>query len=514
MHRKVILFSALAGMLITAAAQGGTIMAKSRPKEWDLDTPLFYLSENKADAYKLVDAFRHNLVLGETGSGKSSTTSRVLLSSMARLGFGGLLTCVKVTDFQDYLSVLRQAGREKDIIHVTLDDDIPWRINVLEYENRRSGKNVAEVLVHLVQNLLEIIERGKQGSGADPFWRQSTNKLIRYGIIVLRAAGLPISLPNLSKLAVEAPTSPAEVDDPKWRDRSFLFRCLKAGDDAAKSTTAEARDFDQAATYYLQEHARMGDVCRGSVLATFSGAISPFLTYPLRDLYQTSTNFVPEMCENGAIIILDIPILGDNKELAQLAQVMFKMMFFRAMERRDVQANPRGVFLLSDEHQHIYSSHDQVFLTTARAARVSCTLITQNVSNFYAILPGDKGRAETDSLFGNCGTKFMHMQTDYISNTWAANLIGTTRQWFQGISTALPPAVQTVFALGNTREPARITSSVNEHETHEVPMQTFHMLRSGGKRNDLNVDAVVFSGGRTWSTTGRPWMITTFRQEG
>src|SRR5262249_28392973 len=161
----------------------------------------------------------------------------------------------------------------------------------------------------------------------------------------LRAAGQPVTLANLYKLAVMAPTSPEERDDPTWREHSYTYACLKAADDAGKEPV-EARDFEQAGAYYLQEHCRMSGDTRGSVIATFSAAISPFLVYPLRDLYQQNTNFVPEMCESGAIILLDIPVMGDNKELAQIAQVLFKMVWMRAMERRDVQKNPRPVFLL------------------------------------------------------------------------------------------------------------------------------------------------------------------------
>ena len=76
MLRQVFLGSALAATLIAAAAQGGTMMAKPPPRQWELDTPLFFLSENKGDAYTLADSFQHNLVLGQTGSGKSSTTAR------------------------------------------------------------------------------------------------------------------------------------------------------------------------------------------------------------------------------------------------------------------------------------------------------------------------------------------------------------------------------------------------------------------------------------------------------
>jgi hypothetical protein len=502
----------LAGAFFAPAASGGPPMA-APPRQWDLTTPLFYLSDNAADAYTIADSFQHNFVLGQTGSGKSSTTARVLLMSMLQAGYGGLLTCIKTTDCAEYVRYARQAGREQDLIRVTFDDGVPFRNNFMQYEDRRSGKGVAEVLVHLFQNIHDVIERGQSHGGKDPFWRQSTNKLLRYGIILLRAAGEPLTIPNLMKLAVEAPTCPEEVDHPGWRERSFVCRCLMQADQAEKSAV-EARDFDQAATYFLQEHARMGDTTRGSVLATFSGVISPFLTFPLRDLFQTSTNFVPEMCENGAIIILDMPVMGDYKELGQLAQVIFKMLWYRAMERRDVRANPRPCFFLSDEHQYIYSSHDQMFMTTARSLRVSCTLITQNISNFYAILPGDKGKAETDSLAANLGTTFYHMQSDATSNQWMATRIGTSRQWFQSMSTALPPAVQPLFNPQNPADAvARVTASMNQQESFEVPPQVFQRFRTGGLRHDRLVDALVFAGGRSWSTTGRPWLITTFQQE-
>jgi hypothetical protein len=252
------------------------------------------------------------------------------------------------------------------------------------------------------------------------------------------------------------------------------------------------------------------------VISTFSAAISPFLTYPLRDLFQSSTtNFVPEMCENGAIIILDMPVM-EHHELGQIAQVLIKVLFYRAMERRDVAANPRPVFLLSDEHQYFLNSpHDSMFLTTARALRVSCTLITQNISNFHAVLPGDKGRAETDSLAANCGHKFFHLQSDRVTNDWAAELIGKSRVWYKGMSVSLPPAVAPLFAPpGPAHDPARVNSSMSEHLEHEVPPKTFGLLRQGGVRHDRNVDCVVYAGGRVFEPTGRPWLITTFRQEG
>jgi hypothetical protein len=276
---------------LAASNSGENAMSQTPPPAWNMHTPLFYLSENQADAYTIGDSFTHNLVLGQTGSGKSITTARVLLYNMARAQFGGLLPCVKVTDAADYLKILRAAGRERDVIHVTLDRDIPFRLNFLEYEHRRSGKAIDQVLVHLVTNIQEVIERGRHSSGGDPFWRQSTNKLNQYGLTVLRAAGLPLSLPSIFKLAIEAPTSLQERDDPQWRQNSFLYAALKAADESPKSAI-DARDLEQAANYFLQEHPRMGDQTRGSVLATFSAAISPFLVFS----FTRSLSNIHQLC--------------------------------------------------------------------------------------------------------------------------------------------------------------------------------------------------------------------------
>src|SRR5262249_4615895 len=96
----------------------------------------------------------------------------------------------------------------------------------------------------------------------------------------------PISLPRLFQLAVEAPCTLEERDDDAWRAHSYTYAVLKAADERPKGPTL-ARDFDQAAGYFLQEHPRMSDVTRGSVLATFSANVSPFLVFPLRDLFQS-----------------------------------------------------------------------------------------------------------------------------------------------------------------------------------------------------------------------------------
>ena len=126
---------------------------------------------------------------------------------------------------------------------------------------------------------------------------------------------------------------------------------------------------------------------------------------------------------------------------------------------------------------------------------------------------GDKAKAR-DILYAS-GTKVFHMNTDSVTNGWAADLIGKSRVWFKGMSTSLPPAVQPLFAgPWPAHDPAQVSANMSQHLDHEVPARTFGLLRSGGVRHERQVDCVVYAGGRTFGPTGRPWLITTFRQEG
>jgi hypothetical protein len=475
---------------------------------WPPDKVLLGLTEN--DPYSIGNSLEHLGIFGQTGSGKSSSSGRAFLTSMMQAGYGGLVLCVKNSERAFIERIARQTGRLQDL--VVLSADSAHRFNPLAYEARRGGPGggQAENIVQLCRNAQEIVNR--QHGGQLDFWAQSSHKLLRFASIVLLAAGEPLSLPAIHDLLFSAPHTTQEVDaeDNIWRDTSLCSRMLQQGDQAAKDA-ALSRDFEIAARYLLREFPLTPDVTRGGILANVSAICDPFLTGILRTVFMGNTNVVPEMAFNGAIFCLDFPI-QEFREMGQVAQVLYKYCFMRAMERRDVSQYPRPVFIWSDEHHYHYTSHDQQFLTTARSARVSVSVITQNLDNFHAVLPGDRGHHETSSLLANLGCKVFHLNTG-ITNQYASELCGRSRQMFRGTSTSISHAMPPLLSPGGQTNPQpHASASMSEQLDWELPPESFLYLRCGGERHQLTCDAVVVQPGRKFSTTGRCWTFTSFRQ--
>jgi hypothetical protein len=122
-----------------------------------------------------------------------------------------------------------------------------------------------------------------------------------------------------------------------------------------------------------------------------------FLRGTLRDLFCTTTNLVPELTHEGAVILLDLPVKEYN-DIGRFAQILFKLLWQRATERRDTTKHPLPVFLWADESQYFVTSHDQLFQTTARSAKACTVYLTQNLPNYYAALPGSDSKSKADSL--------------------------------------------------------------------------------------------------------------------
>jgi hypothetical protein len=247
------------------------------------------------------------------------------------------------------------------------------------------------------------------------------------------------------------------------------------------------------------------------IVSTFTSMIDVLNRGVQRELFCTDTTVTPEMTEDGRIILLDLPV-KEYAEVGVFCQVLWKHTFQRSIERRDITANPRPVFLWADEAQHFVTSYDTQFQTTCRAARVATVLLSQNYSNFIAALGGgEKARAECDSLLANLNTKILHANGDAVTNQWAATMIGMTRQYMMNGSSSYETGdwMQSMLGFG----PTQGSTGMSEQYQHEVQPSAFTALRTGGPSNKGLVDAIVFRSGRPFETTGRNWMMTGFDQQ-
>lgn len=482
--------------------------AKPGDKDWpDDDEALLELSEDGTsfppeNFWCLKDAFEGVQVFGGTGSGKSSGSGQALARAFLESNLGGLVLTAKTDEVLAWRNYARATGREKDLIIV--EPGGPHRFNFLRYELKRpgSGAGQTENLVNLFCSVLEAAER-RQGQGGqnDAYWQRSLKQLLRNAVDLAVMSLDDVDLPSLYRIITSAPRSIQEAESKEWQAGSACFGLLdvareRVGDFAKKA------DFDLTHDFWIREFPALAPETRSIIVSTFTSMADCFLRGLLRELFCTDLTFGPEDTFKGRIIILNLPIKEFN-ELGQFSQVLFKYIWQRAVERRvaagtsreAVQKTVRPVFLWADESQFFVNSYDALFQSTARSSRACTVYLTQNLPSYISAFGGPNSRSDAEGFLGNLQTKIFHANGDPVTNNWAADSVGKTRQaqFYAGLSDS--NAGQGGVASQNAGG-----SMVVEYV---IQPQEFTMLRTGGPECDFKVDSILFQGGRRWLTSKR-----------
>ena len=248
----------------------------------------------------------------------------------------------------------------------------------------------------------------------------------------------------------------------------------------------------------MREFPSLAIETRSVIVSTFTSMADCFLRGMLGRLFCADRNFAPEDTFAGKIIILDLPVKEHN-ELGQFAQMLFKYIWQRAVERRippglapkAAEQTIRPVFLWADESQFFANSYDALFQSTARSSRACTVYLTQNFPSYLSVFGGANSRAEVEAFVGNLQTKIFHANGDPTTNNWAADSIGRTRQTFYsgGMSQQLGRA-----ETGGMSQSAGSSQNVD----FLVQPQEFTLLRTGGEDCKMQVDGIIFQGGRRW----------------
>jgi hypothetical protein len=470
--------------------------------------------------WSLSDAFQGVQVFGGTGSGKSSGSGRALARAFLRSNLGGLVLTAKTDEAGQWQEYAKDAGREGDLIIV--DAKAKWRFNFLSYELKREGAGAGQTenLVNLFCSVLEASERRHGGGGgSDSYWQRTLKQLLRNAIDLAVIALAEVSLPFLYRIITSAPRTPEEAANAEWRKDSACFGLIevaekkfaKAAEDHEVAKTkpgVEERtrqsDFRLTKDYWMWEFPSLAIETRSVIVSTFTSMADCFLRGMLGRLFCSETNFTPDDTFKGKIIIFDLPVKEHN-ELGQFAQVLFKFVWQRAVERRippgikrkDAEQTIRPVFLWADESQFFANSYDALFQSTARSSRACTVYLTQNLPSYFSVFGGSNSRAEVEAFIGNLQTKIFHANGDPTTNNWAADSIGRTRQthYNTGMSEQ----------LGKSGTAGGVSQSAGGNQAVDflIQPQEFTLLRTGGEENEMQVDGIIFQGGRRWIVPDR-----------
>lgn len=461
----------------------------------ELDTPLLRIGAS--DDWTVADAVEGTQLFGGVGSGKTTGSGALFAETFLRHGFGALVLCAKPNECARWETYAHETGREQSLVifspHQDKRHQCQWRFNFLDYEYRRSGRGagLVENMVELLNATKSIVQGDQDMNIGDDHWERASNELIRNTVHVLALSQGRLSLDDLYQLVMDAPEGD-QSEDAVWQKRSFCWQALIAAERKA-TTPRDAHNLRMAKRYWLQTYAGLADRTRSSILSTFSAIADVLLHDAMWELFCTETTLVPEATyQDAAVIVLDMPIREYGK-VGIIAQRLFKYMWQRAMLRRHMAENCRPVMLFCDEAQNFLDNFDFLFQAESREARVASVYITQNISNYYAVL-GNKSRDEANALLANFQTKIFHANNDPITNQWAAEAIGHTQNYRRS------------WSAGNNELGSYFSIGAMEQRAYKVEPAIFNTLRKGGQSNDWQAEAILFQGGRQWQATGDSWL--------
>ncbi|MBI1183603.1 TraM recognition domain-containing protein [bacterium] len=468
------------------------------------------------------------LILGSTGSGKSSGPGKFIAKAMLKAGYGFCVLCAKPDERKRWLNYANETGRGNDVVLFNKDSGL--KFDFLQYEMERTGEGAGDV-INIVNALMSLNEQNKihQTGGEskdEAFWNNATRRLIGRTATFLRLAGEAVNIRNMRRIVAEcfrgkesdiydllvSKSKNPELDDLERNQAQFdltrlinssFFLTLFERISAHAFGVDDQEDATMVLTYFKREFPRISERTQSIIIESFNGIVEPWFNRGiLKSQFSDgiSADLLPEnIAINKKIIIVDFPI----KEFGLsgiYAATIYKTCFQAAMERREVhlEPDPTPACLWIDEYQSFCSPlTDSLFQVTARSAWVATVCITQNINNLYFVMSGNEAQARAKSLLGNLNLKFFASNADYETNTWGSDMIGKHMADVDGLQYS---------------DKMEISKTKNQQIQYRISPDHFTTLKTGRKANNYIVETVVFKAGKVWGAANDNYAQIEFNQ--
>lgn len=468
-----------------------------------LDEPVTWFrdADRKVEhAWSIRDACEGTQIFGATGSGKTTGSGYHLATRMLAKGFGGLVLCAKSDEVKNWRGYLQEAGRSVDDDLVVLEPDKGQRFDFMDYEFQAGGgAKLTPNLVALFTTAIAATGGDDRGSSTDPYWADALRQLVTNAVDLVGFANERVRLADVNRVITTAPLN-RKIRN-YVRSDSYTAQCLRRANERSIKDELKADelvDLEQTIEYWLNDFAGLAPRTRSIIVSTFTSRVTGLLRGPLQRLFCPSDEpaagekpftVTPEDSRQGKVIVLNLPI-KDYGEVGRFAQILFKTIWQRAIERLPVADKDLPVFLWADESQYFVTNHDVLYQQTARSKKAATVYLTQSLPNYYAMLATRDPYSSTHSLLGNLQTKIFHANGDPSTNEWAEKLFAQEIKPRAGQSDSLSIGKGESLQLGR---------SVQENREPAVPARMFTTLRKGSHANKNRVGAIVFQGGRAWT---------------
>jgi hypothetical protein len=502
---------------VTAAAlgvSGTTLVAlgvfKGGGKGWHLSksgrdgmaTVLLWWSQR--DPFTVRDLLNGGvLIVGRSGSGKTSSSGKVLARGILKLPrSGGLILSATPSDREMWEQLFRECGREGDMRVFGPQESL--RCNALDYIMRTGGspRDITKFLTVIGETLKASDQKG--GENAEFFEKQEGRQIYHSVVIVTLAEG-QVSAAVLQKFIATAAQSPEQLKEEAWANGFHAQMLRKAHE--AKKTKIEEQDYRQACEYFLGEWPALDNRTRSNIQTGVFGILHVLCTGIVNELLSTTTNASPDDLFCGRWILVD---MSPNEwgEMGLCVAGAWKYLTQKAILKRRVDERSNVVMVFADEAHQFLTSFDSPFCAMVRARKGALIYLVQSVNAFYARLKGDAGKHEVNALLANWHHKIFHALGDTQTAELAVGLLGKQLTTFIGGSMAPQTSLQDEL-MGR----CSYTGSFNEHYSEVLQSNVFiNGLRTGGPENAYCCDAIVIRNGIPFAD-GNNFLFCTFSQK-
>lgn len=469
-------------------------------QQYDLDGVLINLHKEQFQ-FTIRDSFEGIQIFGGIGSGKTSGSGKLIAQKYLAAGYGGLVHTAKVDEKAAWIKYCKDANRSDDLI--IIEPGGKYFFNFLEYEsqNKAGGISITENIVQVLKTVIRASEEKSGGKSDDPFWETALDMLIFNTIDLCLLAFGKATIEQVYDIVMTAPkkgTTQEQNDDTRFFPGAFdkAFKNVKSKIEALEKSLSvselekmndrvfydriiaekvpESKALEIVHQFFFDHYKNLSEKTRSIIEFSFSGFLFRLMKEPVYSLFCSKPSTVtPEDSLKGKIILLNLPVKQYHK-VGRDIQIMFKYIWQRAMERRNVEQNNRPVFLYADEAQHFLHEYDAEYQATARSSMIATVYISQNLPNYHANMGGTNSEYKVKSFLGTLATKIFHANADIETNRYASDLIGETYE--KDIQTSATMAGE--FSSSRS-EALRLKKLVRPEE--------FVSLRTGGTKNSYVV---------------------------
>lgn len=482
---------------------------------YDLNIPIFKIGKEEIP-WTIGNSFEGLQIFGGIGSGKTSGSGRFFALKFLSMGYGGLVLTVKPDEKSEWVEYCKNANRLNDLVIV--EPNGKHYFNFLDYESRNvDEKSYTENILQVLKTVIRASEEKGEGKSDDQFWESALDMLITNTIDLCLLAYNKITVQDLYSIArsatkfssidVESKTK-ANTDNESpfakalklakenvrtkiinWTNDVGITALSKMTDEEYNEQLLEnvpdTRTLMFIDEFFTETYAELSDKTRSIIDFSFIGFLFRLLKDPVYSLFcNKPSTFIPEDCLVGKIIIINLPVKIHHK-VGRDIQIMFKYIWQRAMEKRNVKLSKRPVFLWADEAQNFLHEYDPDYQATARSSRIATVYISQNIPNYYANMGGIKSEPKVKSFLGTLATKIFHTNADIETNKYASELIGEHYQ------DSLTESTNTVDGK------VSITKAISLELRQIVRPEGFQSLLSGGAKHDGIVTGYIHVQGLT-----------------